>query len=63
MRAQSELAAATGCRPAASSGRSLLPSSGMRSTASITPLPMLRVGVLTTRRRLTSSCGFMMSRM
>ena len=33
------------------------------STASMTPLPMPRAGTLITRRRLTSSCGLMTSRM
>ena len=34
---------------------------GAASSASITPLPMPRAGTLTTRRRLTSSCGLMTS--
>ena len=52
-----------GCSPAASSGgaRRRSASGSIACSASITPLPMPRAGTLITRRKLTSSCGLMIS--
>jgi hypothetical protein len=62
-RAQSDRAELTSCNPAASSGgASSITAVGLIAcNESITPLPIPRAGTLMTRRRLTSSCGFMIS--